>query len=112
VRKSLRDGLLGDASNVRASRSKQGPFEALCDIPEFRQLVVAAAPLSVAAPRPRPASPAAEPAPADAAPEPPTKPDLDAGGGAAPFHLAEWLKWLIFFVVLLAGAAAAFWFFS
>src|SRR5262245_48144122 len=39
IRRSLREGLLGDASNVRAARSKQGPFEALRNFPEFRARV-------------------------------------------------------------------------
>ncbi len=46
IRKSLREGLLGDASNVRASRIKGGPYEALRDFPEFRDLVVSPMPLS------------------------------------------------------------------
>src|SRR5262249_16849190 len=29
IRRSLKEGLLGDASNIRASKSKQGPFELL-----------------------------------------------------------------------------------
>jgi hypothetical protein len=37
--------LLGDASNIRASKSKQGPFELLRNHPEFRDMVVTAAPL-------------------------------------------------------------------
>ncbi len=45
VRRSLKDGLLGDASNVRASRSKAGPFEPLRSHPEFRDMVVEAAAL-------------------------------------------------------------------
>jgi serine/threonine protein kinase len=36
IRRSLREGLLGDAGNVRASRSKKGPFELLRSYPEFR----------------------------------------------------------------------------
>jgi len=40
IRKAYRDGLLGDASNIRASRTKQGPFQALKGYPEFRDLVV------------------------------------------------------------------------
>ncbi|MGL4551269.1 MAG: serine/threonine protein kinase, partial [Gemmataceae bacterium] len=36
IRRSLKDGLLGDASNIRASRVKQGPFEPLREFPEFR----------------------------------------------------------------------------
>jgi serine/threonine protein kinase len=47
IRRSLKDGLLGDAGNIRASRVKQGPFEALRGFPEFRDMVVAAAPLEV-----------------------------------------------------------------
>ncbi len=45
IRKALKDGLLGDASNVRASRSKQGQFLTLTGCPEFRDLVIKPAPL-------------------------------------------------------------------
>jgi serine/threonine protein kinase len=44
IRKALKEGLLGDASNVRASRSKSGQFLNLPGYPEFRDLVVRAAP--------------------------------------------------------------------
>src|SRR2546430_11403042 len=37
IRRSLKEGLLGDASNVRAARSKMGPFEQLRDFPEYRR---------------------------------------------------------------------------
>ena len=47
IRRSLKDGLLGDASNVRASRTKTGPFENLRSYPEFRDMVVAPAPMAV-----------------------------------------------------------------
>ncbi len=47
IRRSLRDGLLGDAENVRASRSKSGPFESLKEFPEFRDMLVMAAPLNM-----------------------------------------------------------------
>src|SRR6202021_1059670 len=47
IRRSLKDGLLGDAENVRASRSKAGPFESLREYPEFRDMLVTAAPMSV-----------------------------------------------------------------
>lgn len=40
VRRSLREGLLGDAANIRISRSKQGPFEGLRHRPEFRDLII------------------------------------------------------------------------
>jgi serine/threonine protein kinase len=46
IRRSLKEGLLGDASNVVASRSKSGQFLPLKSHPEFRDLVVSAAPLS------------------------------------------------------------------
>jgi eukaryotic-like serine/threonine-protein kinase len=41
IRWSLKEGLLGDAANVRASRSKAGPFEMLQERPEFRDLILA-----------------------------------------------------------------------
>jgi eukaryotic-like serine/threonine-protein kinase len=40
IRRSLKDGLLGDAENVRVARKKTGPFEPLKQFPEFRDLVV------------------------------------------------------------------------
>jgi hypothetical protein len=39
IRRSLKERLLGDAANVRACRSKQGPFEPLKQFTEFRDLV-------------------------------------------------------------------------
>jgi serine/threonine protein kinase len=41
IRRSLRERLLGDATNVRACRSKTGPFEPLKGFPEFRDLLIA-----------------------------------------------------------------------
>jgi eukaryotic-like serine/threonine-protein kinase len=49
IRRSLREGMLGDASNIRAARSKAGPFEPLRGYPEFRDIVVSPAALNVAA---------------------------------------------------------------
>jgi serine/threonine protein kinase len=46
IRRALREGLLGDASNVRASRTKQGQFLPLHSFPEFRDLVIEPAPLA------------------------------------------------------------------
>jgi serine/threonine protein kinase len=40
IRRSLKEGLLGDAANVRASRGKAGPFEGLQTYPEFRDLIL------------------------------------------------------------------------
>jgi hypothetical protein len=40
IRKAFRERLLGDAGNIRACRTKQGPFQALQDYPEFRDLII------------------------------------------------------------------------
>lgn len=40
IRRSLKDGVLGDGSTVRAARSKTGPFEPLRNHPEFRDVVL------------------------------------------------------------------------
>ena len=45
IRKALKEGLLGDATNIRASRSKTGTFPVLTDHPEFRDLVIRPAPM-------------------------------------------------------------------
>ncbi len=44
IRRSLRDKTLGELANVRAARSKEGPFEPLRHYAEFRDLVVALGP--------------------------------------------------------------------
>ncbi len=43
--RSLKEGLLGDASNVRGCRSKTGVFEPLRSFPEFRHLVIGPIPV-------------------------------------------------------------------
>jgi serine/threonine protein kinase len=40
IRRSLQQGLLGDASNIRVARTKLGPFELLHERPEFRDLAL------------------------------------------------------------------------
>jgi serine/threonine protein kinase len=40
IRRSLKDGLLGDAENIRIAQRKSGPFEAIRAFPEFRDLIV------------------------------------------------------------------------
>jgi serine/threonine protein kinase len=40
IRRSLKEGLLGDASNVKVSRTKTGVYDLLKNFPEFRDLVV------------------------------------------------------------------------
>ncbi|HTU20047.1 MAG TPA: serine/threonine-protein kinase [Gemmataceae bacterium] len=124
VRRSLKDGLLGDASNVRASRSKGGPFDSLRGYPEFRDLVVEAAPLSVPqAPSSRqPVSTTADTVPANLrlsagkaapiiTPTAPRKPHISLDD-IPPSTSGEALKWLFLFVLFVVTAAVAFWFFG
>jgi eukaryotic-like serine/threonine-protein kinase len=49
IRRSLKDRLLGDASNIRACRTRTGTFEPLRGFPEFRDLVLALGPAAPAA---------------------------------------------------------------
>jgi serine/threonine protein kinase len=132
IRRSLREGLLGDASNVRASRTKTGPFEPLRSYPEYRDLVVAPAPLSAPTARSSgtapvsnlptpPLAPRATP-PAAPAVKPPVAPRPAAGAAAPRIDLpvqpppedspqsAEWLKWLAVLAVALATALGTFYF--
>jgi hypothetical protein len=117
IRRSLKDGLLGDASNVRAARTKAGPFEALRGYPEFRDLVVAAAPLSVPQPSaPRQVSSNESTVPAQphfyqeslpaVAPKPAARPDDTPSSMGM-----EILKWLCFFALFILTAAIAYFLF-
>jgi hypothetical protein len=45
IRKALREGLLGDANNIVACRTKQGPFLGLTNYGEFRDLLIEPAPM-------------------------------------------------------------------
>jgi serine/threonine protein kinase len=134
IRRSLKEGLLGDASNVRAARTKQGPFEALKTYPEFRDLVVAASRLSgMSSVPPLPGTPVEPSAmPASKVPTPPlqarpsgtpsTPPPRPVGPGAPHIALAprqppkqasgsggDWTLWVVLILVLAASAAAGFW---
>jgi serine/threonine protein kinase len=40
IRRSFKEGLLGDAAEIRVARSKEGPYESLKQRAEFRDLVV------------------------------------------------------------------------
>lgn len=70
IRRSLRDGVLGDASHIRVSRSKQGPFEPIRQQPEFRDLVVDLVGRPPGVTPPLPSVPSAPPP--EKAPLPPT----------------------------------------
>jgi hypothetical protein len=50
IRRALKEQLLGDASNIRACRSKAGPFQSLKTFTEFRDMVVEPAPMPTAPP--------------------------------------------------------------
>jgi hypothetical protein len=124
IRRSLKEGLLGDAGNVRVSRNKSGPFESLKNHPEFRDLVVEPAPLP--GPGKRPATPtAAASTQPDTLPFPPEVPEPPRAGpvlaepdpGISVFlpviHPAaahsEWLKWsILLFLALSTGVAGYF----
>jgi serine/threonine protein kinase len=127
IRRSLRDGLLGDASNIRASHTKTGPFEPLRGYPEFRDLVIAPAPLNVpgAAAPASPSRPVPNPgnvATAETRPPLPTTPARTSGTEqpAAPRialgtpsddgSALEWLKWLFLAIIAIISALAAFYF--
>jgi serine/threonine protein kinase len=125
IRKSLRDGLLGDADNVRASRTKAGPFEPLLSYAEFRDALAAdAAP----APAARPSSTATRAAATGANPNRPDTPTsasvrTPARGSSAehsrPPHivlppsenpgLAEAMRWGFLALVALVTGAVAYW---
>jgi serine/threonine protein kinase len=121
IRRSLRDGVLGDASNVRASRAKAGPFEPLRGFPEFRDMVVAPSATNTPAVTPTATTPAGgvpvPPRPPKAettvhkhAPATmPSPPRIDLAplpGGNPP--TLEWLKWLGVIAVALASAGLAY----
>src|SRR5262245_53253344 len=67
IRRSLRDGLMGEAGNVRASRTKAGPFELVRSYPEFRDLLIEPAavgvPPALSPPPPLENTPGVRPAP-------------------------------------------------
>jgi serine/threonine protein kinase len=108
IRRSLKEGVLGDASNIRAARTKAGPFEALRNIAEFRDLVVT---LDHSTPQrlPQAKTPQAEPKPRtqtapalNGAKEGSVKPSVEAPAPAAFSPLAPHID-------LQTHSAAPFW---
>jgi serine/threonine protein kinase len=117
ISKALADGRLGDASNVQASRTKGGPYEPLRGIPEFRDILVTAAPVA-------PSTAKAAAPPTEGSPSNPTGTESTAEGPRVP-HItlaegrpqpandgqpSEWILWLMLFVLFAGTAAAAYWF--
>ena len=75
IRRSFKEGLLGDAENVRVAQRKTGPFEPLRHYPEFRDLVVQPGKMPTSdpkTPKPAVATPPAAPAKVIHTPAPPT----------------------------------------
>jgi serine/threonine protein kinase len=118
IRRSLKEGLLGDASNVRASRAKTGPFEQLRGYPEFRDMVVSPTPLSIpmiGGSSPRVAMPSnptlsrrvqTTQAMGQRPNTAPAAPHIDLGSENSPSSL-EWLKWLMLALVAILSAVIA-----
>jgi serine/threonine protein kinase len=120
IRNALRDGNLGEASQVLIGRSKTGPFEPLRAYPEFRDLVVIPAPLPpsgargpVQPPAPSPSA-ATTPAVSTSSTEGPRVPHISLPGTAMPPESSatgELVKWLFLFALFAGSAAVAYWLF-
>ncbi len=114
VRRTLKDGLLGDAENVRCSRSKAGPFESLRDFPEFRDLLISAAPLQLPAagqPKVERKDPATSPS-QRSLPAAPAVPHIKMPSRPAEDEARiGWVTWLMLFLVAVASAVGAFFLF-
>jgi len=132
IRRSLKEKLLGDASNVRACRTKSGPFEQLRIHPEFRDVVMESLPgglplvaktppevptplppissgllsdlvfRNATAPAPLPKRSLPPPAPVFSSPDAPRF-VLDTTSGTA-----EWVKWMVLTLVAIASALASY----
>lgn len=124
IRTSLKEGVMGDASNVRASRTKDADkLEPLRNYPEFRDLVIEPAPLN---PTPASAIPTTK-VPIMGGKSPtatPTRtkeltkvsqsgaassadaPRIDLG--TTPPTPVDWMQWILLAVVVIATAVGAF----
>jgi len=123
IRRSLKEGLLGDADNIRVARTQDGAYQLLKQYPEFRDLVVqpAKAPTPPPAKKPSGSTPVPEVAPAPAAsdsvilhtssssmpalkpvPAPGQGPCINLKAGGTGFGPEMW-RWL-FLSVLCVGA--------
>jgi serine/threonine protein kinase len=118
IRRSLKDGLLGDASNVRASRAKTGPFEQLRSYPEFRDLVVTPTALSVPTVPSNTTTPVTASEPQIKRPSTPSNPSLNQHPAAPHIELGsgstanlEWLKWVLLVLLGVLTAIVAYYLF-
>lgn len=115
IRRSLKEGILGDASNVRACRTKTGDFEPLRSFPEFRDLVITPATLAVSAAG---GTASAKASTARRTVEPPTASAASTVAPRAAPHIpmnqprpaktgwSLWLQGLLLLLLALAAAAA------
>jgi eukaryotic-like serine/threonine-protein kinase len=117
IRRSLKEGMLGDASNVRASKNKTGPFEPLRQYPEFRDLVVTPQPLKDVPGNKSKALQQTTPETGRKTPvgEEPPKPRTASGALGPHIRLSDnepsgdWLRWVgLFLVALVAGVVGYF----
>lgn len=121
IRRSLKEGLLGDASNVRASRNKTGQFEPLRTYPEFRDLVISPASTPVPGLKSPPVVVSAAEKPTGPLGKSPAKPmgrethpmplPLPGGPlidmGRKPTH-SLWVGWMVLVIVALAAAVLGY----
>jgi eukaryotic-like serine/threonine-protein kinase len=116
IRRSLKDGLLGDASNVRAARVKAGPFESLRGFPEFRDLVVTPAPMALPGHAPSTlgtlaqdgATPLGEPS--ESVQQVHIELGLSSSGkGNSDTSGSGWLMWLMLGIIMVFGGGLALW---
>jgi serine/threonine protein kinase len=119
IRRSLKDGLLGDASNVRASRIKSGPFDTLREHPEVRDMVVSAAALPMpSASTPRPIGPTESTVVSPSSAKPNSMPSGSSPRPHITLHTGhpghdggvEWVKWLLLLGLAIGSAVVAYWF--
>ena len=120
IRRSLKEGLLGDASNVRASRAKTGPFEQLRSYPEFRDLVVTPTALTVPTVGSSTTTPIATAGSQTAVKRPstPSTPSINQPAAAPHIELGsgaqanlEWLKWVLLVLLGVLTAVVAYYLF-
>jgi serine/threonine protein kinase len=117
IRRSLKEGRLGDASNVRASRSKSGPFDPLRNHPEFRDLVITPAALTppqgrksstrngaTSGSRPLPQPPEAAPLGSVPVPVPALAPLIPLPTR----RQSDWAKWLLLLLIAVATGVISY----
>ena len=119
LRRSLREGRLGEVDNVRASPSEAGPFEPLRAYPEYRDLVIdpAALPIPGATPNDRPTKSgkrkaSAQPpgtTPPRSTPAPFEGPTVQSAPGETDDGVLDWLTYLLAGSLVAGGFLFGLW---